>query len=107
MELRQERCGAGSPRLTEAEVVPLAAQVPEWQHDGHTLTRTFRFPRWLPGVAFANAVAWIAHEQDHHPTLSLHYDHVVVSFSTHDVGGGLTRNDFIAAAKVDVAFGAG
>jgi len=38
-------------------------------------------------MAFVNAVAWIAHRADHHPDLSVHYNRVVVSYSTHDAGG--------------------
>jgi 4a-hydroxytetrahydrobiopterin dehydratase len=49
-------------------------------------------------MSFVNALAHVAHQQDHHPDLSVHYDRVVVRFSTHDVGG-LSENDFICAAK--------
>jgi 4a-hydroxytetrahydrobiopterin dehydratase len=51
-------------------------------------------------MAFVNAVAWIAHEQDHHPDLEVGYSRCRLRYSTHDVGG-LSRNDFICAAKVD------
>ena len=44
------------------------------------------------------ALAWIAHRQDLHPDLGVHYDRCVVRFSTHDVGG-LSENDFICAAR--------
>jgi 4a-hydroxytetrahydrobiopterin dehydratase len=51
-------------------------------------------------MAFVNAVAWIAHRADHHPDLSVHYNRVVVSYSTHDAGG-VTGNDLICAARVE------
>jgi 4a-hydroxytetrahydrobiopterin dehydratase len=51
-------------------------------------------------MAFVNALAWIAHREDHHPDLSVHYNRAVVNFSTHDAGG-LTLNDFICAAKTE------
>jgi 4a-hydroxytetrahydrobiopterin dehydratase len=51
-------------------------------------------------MAFVNAVASIAHREDHHPDLEVHYDRCVVSYSTHDVGG-LSLNDFICAVKVE------
>jgi 4a-hydroxytetrahydrobiopterin dehydratase len=57
-------------------------------------------------MAFVNAVAWIAHGEDHHPDLSVHYNRCVVRYSTHAVGG-LTDNDFICAAKVNALVGSG
>ena len=58
----------------------------------------FRFDDYYRTIAFVNALAFIAHREDHHPDLSVHYDRVVVRYSTHDVGG-LSENDFICAAK--------
>ena len=49
---------------------------------------------------FVNAIAWIANKEGHHPDLEVSYGRVLVRFSTHDAGG-LTRSDFICAAKVD------
>jgi 4a-hydroxytetrahydrobiopterin dehydratase len=51
-------------------------------------------------MAFVNAVAWIAHAEDHHPDLAVGYNRCTVRFNTHDVGG-ISVNDFICAAKVD------
>ena len=51
-------------------------------------------------MAFVNAVAYIAHREDHHPDLSVHYNRVIASYSTHDAGG-VTLNDCICAAKVE------
>ena len=51
-------------------------------------------------MAFVNALAFVAHREDHHPDLGVHYDRCVVRYSTHDVGG-LSENDFICAAKAE------
>jgi 4a-hydroxytetrahydrobiopterin dehydratase len=67
---------------------------------GAAITKTFRFPDYYRTLAFVNALAYVAHAQDHHPDLGVHYDRVVVRYSTHDVGG-LSENDFICAAKAD------
>lgn len=89
-------------RLPEARVRELLPQVPEWElvEDGHALARTFRFPDYYRTMAFVNALAFLAHREDHHPDLGVHYDRCVVRYSTHDVGG-LSENDFICAAKAD------
>lgn len=89
-------------RLTQASVRELLPQVPGWElvEDGRALSRTFRFADYHRTMSFVNALAHVAHAQDHHPDLSVHYDRCVVRFSTHDVGG-LSENDFICAAKAD------
>ncbi|ASR44809.1 4a-hydroxytetrahydrobiopterin dehydratase [Xanthomonas citri pv. mangiferaeindicae] len=89
-------------RLPEARVRELLPQLPEWAlaEDGRALTRTFRFGDYHRTMAFVNALAFIAHREDHHPDLGVHYDRVEVRYSTHDVGG-LSENDFICAAKAD------
>jgi 4a-hydroxytetrahydrobiopterin dehydratase len=93
-------------RLTAEQVASMAQQVPGWSivEDGTAITRTFRFTDYYRTLAFVNALAFVAHEQDHHPDLGVHYDRCVVRFSTHDVGG-LSENDFICAAKADALAG--
>jgi 4a-hydroxytetrahydrobiopterin dehydratase len=87
-------------KLGEARVAELLPQIPGWElaEQGQALTRTFRFKDYYRTMAFVNALAFIAHAEDHHPDLGVHYDRAVVRFSTHDVGG-LSENDFICAAK--------
>ena len=89
-------------RLPEARLRELLPELPEWAlaENGHALVRTFRFDDYHRTMAFVNALAFIAHREDHHPDLGVHYDRVVVRYSTHDVGG-LSENDFICAAKAD------
>lgn len=89
-------------RLTEARVRELMPEVAGWElvEDGHAITRTFKFSNYYRTMAFVNALAFVAHREDHHPDLGVHYDRCVVRYSTHDVGG-LSENDFICAAKAD------
>ena len=86
--------------LTAIEIEANLAQHPGWQLHAGALEKTYRFANYHETMAFVNAVAFIAHAQDHHPDLSVHYDRCVVRYSTHDVGG-LSENDFICAAKAD------
>ena len=87
-------------RLGQARIAELMAQLSHWElaEDGRALLRTFRFKDYHHTLAFVNALAWIAHREDHHPDLGVHYDRCVVRWSTHDVGG-LSENDFICAAR--------
>ena len=92
---------AGSEhKLGEARIRELLPEVAGWSlvEDGHALSRTFKFKDFYRTMAFVNALAFMAHREDHHPDLGVHYDRCVVRYSTHDVGG-LSENDFICAAK--------
>jgi 4a-hydroxytetrahydrobiopterin dehydratase len=73
--------------------------VPDWHVSPEQISREFKFTDYYHTIAFVNAVAWIAHGEDHHPDLIVGYNRCVVNFSTHSVGG-LSENDFICAAKV-------
>ena len=102
-ELAARRCRAlrgTEHRLQANELAEGLAALPGWSlvEDGKAITRTFRFPDYYKTMAFVNALAFIAHREDHHPDLGVHYDRAVVRYSTHDVGG-LSENDLICAAK--------
>ncbi len=51
-------------------------------------------------MAFVNAIAYIAHREDHHPDLGVQYNRCAVTYSTHSAGG-VTLNDLICAARVE------
>lgn len=95
-------CEGGMPALTPEGITALHAETPSWtvRKDQKEIERTFSFPDYWQTMAFVNAVAWVAHSQDHHPDMSVHYNRVVVRWSTHAIGG-LSDNDFICAARVD------
>jgi 4a-hydroxytetrahydrobiopterin dehydratase len=75
-------------------------KVQGWSLVGGAIEKTFSFANYHQTMAFVNALAWIAHGQDHHPDLAVSYDRCVVRFNTHSVGG-ISINDFICAAKAD------
>lgn len=93
----QPRKGAA---LVDAELRDLLARVPGWTPVDGAIEKRFSFPDYHRTMAFVNAVAWIAHAEDHHPDLAVGYDRCTVRYSTHSVRG-LSLNDFICAAKVD------
>jgi 4a-hydroxytetrahydrobiopterin dehydratase len=90
--------------LTPTEVVSRLAAAPGWQLTGTgpdvAIEKTYTFANYHETIAFVNAVAFIAHREDHHPDLSVHYSRCVVRYSTHDVQG-LTDTDFECASQVD------
>ena len=93
-------------RLPPETVAAMLARFPEWElvEDGQAIRRKVPFADYHRTMAFVNALAYIAHREDHHPDLGVHYDRAVVRFSTHDVGG-LSENDFTCAAKAELLAG--
>jgi 4a-hydroxytetrahydrobiopterin dehydratase len=77
---------------------------PKWQLDKETqaISCTYTFKNYYQTMAFANVVAQIAHQQDHHPDMLISYNRCSITYSTHSVGG-LSKNDFICAAKINAA----
>lgn len=96
-------CEGGVPPLSDTESDELLPQLPEWRREGGTLVRRFVFRDYHETMAFVNATAWISHREDHHPDLEVGYRQCTVRYSTHAIGG-LSRNDFICAAKIDALF---
>lgn len=97
-------CRAGAPTLTDAELVQLRPQVPDWkliEEDGiPKLQRQFAFADFEQALAFTNRVGELAESLDHHPALLTEWGRVTVTWWTHKIRG-LHRNDFIAAARTD------
>ena len=97
-------CRGDVPPLTEAQIVPLLAQLSGWEvEDDHHLQKEFRFPDFASALAFVNRVGDVAEEQNHHPDIALSWGEVRVLIFTHAIDG-LTDSDFVLAAKVDRQF---
>ena len=93
-------CRPGAPQLASNELRDRLACLPGWTAIENRIEKTFRFADYHATIAFVNAVASVAHSEDHHPDLGVHYDRCIVSWSTHSAGG-VTLNDCICAAKVE------
>jgi len=96
---------AGTAALTPTQIDALLKEVPGWAYDGKVIAKSWSFKNYHQTMAFVNAVAWIAHREDHHPDMSVGYGRCRVEFNTHSIGG-ISENDFICAAKIE-ALGAG
>lgn len=100
MPLADERCSATPAKLEKIEAEMLASELNDWLILDDQLEKTFRFKNFHETMAFANAVAWIAHKEDHHPEMDVTYSRCRLVWSTHSTGG-ISRNDIVCAAKVD------
>jgi len=90
--------------LSATEIVSHLARAEGWKLSGDgadvAIEKTFSFANYFETIAFVNALALVAHKQDHHPDLSVHSSRCVVRFNTHDVQG-LSETDFECASLVD------
>ena len=96
-------CEGGVSPLESEEVKVLLKEIPNWQTDetGKAfIFRIFEFKNYYKTMAFVNAIAWIAHIENHHPDLEVSYNQCIVFYSTHAIKG-LSENDFICAAKIN------
>ncbi|WP_169068156.1 4a-hydroxytetrahydrobiopterin dehydratase [Candidatus Accumulibacter phosphatis] len=96
----------GSEHLLEpAQADSLLTCLRDWQiSGGGLLQKEFTFASYAATLLFVNTVAALAERENHHPDLEVGYGRVKVSYSTHDVGG-LSRNDFTCAAKIEALTG--
>ena len=86
--------------MANDEIQRHLAQAPGWSLVTGAIEKHYAFADYHRTLAFVNALAWVAHSQDHHPDLQVSFNRCVVRFNTHSVGG-ISINDFICAAKVD------
>lgn len=117
-ELSQKTClpceGGVSP-MTKNQIQTFLKELPQWmlgtmtvKKEGKELIvdyiyREYSFKNYYKTMAFVNAIAWMAHQENHHPDLVVGYNQCTVQYSTHVIQG-LSENDFICAAKVDTLF---
>lgn len=95
-------CEGSTPPLTADVAEQRTADLSDhWQVvEGNRIVGEFEFKNYYQTQAFVNAVAYIAHREDHHPDISFGYKKCTISLTTHAIGG-LSDNDFISAARID------
>jgi len=104
MNLAEQTCmpiKAGDPPLTAQEVEDLIGLLPKWSLKEKSIAREFRFKDFRQAMDFVNKTADVANDQDHHPDILISYNTVLLTFMTHKIKG-LSLNDFISAAKIDL-----
>jgi 4a-hydroxytetrahydrobiopterin dehydratase len=95
-------CRGGVPPMRGEELRAVAAELGAgWRVvDEHHLEKEYRFADFAEALSFTNAIGAIAEREGHHPDIHLAWGKVAVTIWTHKIDG-LTRSDFILAAKID------
>ncbi|HKM75537.1 MAG TPA: 4a-hydroxytetrahydrobiopterin dehydratase [Candidatus Bathyarchaeia archaeon] len=87
-------------RLDKNQIRRELRTVKGWTLRGKRISRLFVFDDFMQGIRFLNHVARFAEDMYHHPDVSINYNKVRLSLTTHDEGG-LTRKDFRLARKIN------
>jgi 4a-hydroxytetrahydrobiopterin dehydratase len=95
-------CEGGIPTLSAEKVKEMLSKTPQWEVDNTNtfISRRFSFKNFYKTMAFVNAIAWIANQENHHPDMEVGFNYCLVKYTTHAING-LSENDFICAAKVN------
>lgn len=89
------------PPLSDDAISSSLSQLPGWERDGGSITKTFKLDKYLTAFAFAATVGTIAEGLDHHPDIHIGWKKVTVTFSTHSAGHVVTEKDIEAAAAIE------
>lgn len=92
--------------LDNATIENRLAELPGWEYRDDALHKTWQFKGFLATMTFANAIAHLAHQANHHPDLSVHdYNQLTVDLTTHSENG-VTANDVALASRIEALGGA-
>jgi 4a-hydroxytetrahydrobiopterin dehydratase len=107
--LSRKKCKACEgliPRLSQLRIRTLLKELDGWKVVNGRLTKTFAFNNFRRGLSFVNKVGQVAEQEGHHPDIFLAWGVVRVNIYTHSLKG-LSENDFILAAKIDLVHNPG
>jgi 4a-hydroxytetrahydrobiopterin dehydratase len=94
-------CEGGIAALPKEKIEKLLAQHRGWELvEDKKLVKEFKFKDFLEAKYFLDLVSVISEEQGHHPTITIIYNKIRITLTTH-AAGGLTENDFIMAKIID------
>lgn len=95
---------SGDKALEPEEAASLASDLTGWRLEKNHLLTECKFEDFDRAMEFVNNVAVLASAADHHPDITISYNRVTLQLTTHKVNG-LTRNDFILAARINEVAG--
>ena len=86
--------------LSDDDIQARLDQLTEWERDGDSIKRQYKFEDFQGSVDFVNRITPPAEEMNHHPDVEISWNKVTLTLSTHSEGG-LTENDFELATRID------
>ena len=86
--------------LPDTEIHSRLADLEGWQREADSIVKEFELGDFVGSIQFVDRLVEPAEDMGHHPDLSISWDKVRVSLTTH-AAGGLTGNDFELAQRID------
>jgi 4a-hydroxytetrahydrobiopterin dehydratase len=86
--------------LDDQSIESRVAELAGWKREGDAIVKTFELGDFVGSVEFVRKLVGPAEEMGHHPDLSISWDKVEVSITSH-AAGGLTEGDFELAKRID------
>jgi len=71
-----------------------------WKEEDGCLKKTFVFKDFIESLSFVVKVGMVAEKMGHHPDITINYNKVSLSLTTHDAGG-ITEKDYKLAKLID------
>jgi 4a-hydroxytetrahydrobiopterin dehydratase len=78
----------------------IKASLKDWVFENNQIQKTFQFDNFVEAINFVNRLASLAEKANHHPDISIQYNKVTISLSTHDAGE-VTKKDISLASEID------
>ncbi len=96
-------CGADTRPMDAQEAQQLMAHIPNWSmhESGQKIHRRLTFKGFAKAAYCANLSMYVSDLTFHHADVQFGWGYCQIDYTSHDVGG-LTRRDFICAAKLDL-----
>jgi 4a-hydroxytetrahydrobiopterin dehydratase len=93
---------AGTPAMVIPTIESHLSILSGWlaAFDYKSIERTIAFKNHYQVMSFLNALAYVSHQQDHHPEVCYGYNNVKIKLTTH-TAKGVTLNDMIMAAHIN------
>ncbi len=86
--------------MSDEEVDRALEALPGWERRGEAIFRELRFADFVASVEFVNRLVPVAEDMNHHPDLSIAYNRVAVSLTTHSEGA-ITDSDIALARQIE------
>ena len=86
--------------LSKDDVTQRIKSMEGWSHEGNALHKKYTLKSFVLAIQFVNNLAEEAERASHHPDITINYNVVGISLSTHSEGG-VTEKDFAFAEKID------
>ena len=86
--------------LTDEQISGRLGKVPGWSRQGDSIVNVQTLADFRAAVLYVGAVAYLAEAANHHPDITIQWNKVTLTLSTHSAGG-LTVNDFALAEQIN------